>query len=79
MCYVYGSKYAAVELIDGLRSSENISQRLQVVLLVVSFILIMCPDVFRPSAENSRIYACATQSRDAKSCVSQGRIGNKVC
>ena len=78
MCYVYGSKYAAVELIDGLRSSENISQRLQVVLLVVLYILIMCPDVFRPSAENSRIYACATQSRDAKSCVSQGRIGNKV-
>ena len=53
MCYVYGSKYAAVELIDGLRSSENISQRLQVVLLVVSFILIMCPDVFRPSAETA--------------------------
>lgn len=74
MRYVYGSKYDAVELIDGLLSSENISQRLQVVLLVVLFILIMCPDVCSPSAENSRIYACATQSRVAKFCVSQARI-----
>ena len=38
----------------------------------------MRSNVCSPSAGNSRIYACATPSRDAKFCVSQARIGNKV-